>query len=184
MRPIASSGLRWPTNGVEVMRIFTRSPHSDFEEAHPHPPRPESSSARVKQRRNLGDGGYTLTSDRREMVTVAMRNGFAWAQRWALETSGPFTLPSALGRVSRAPRDLSAARNCTRDEGGPFEFGDQEPTATWRPRRLPSRRSMPAAPSGALPLRTSIIGSASEVRWMVVPPNSVGPSLIIHHFDP
>ena len=26
---------------------------------------------------------------------------------------------------------------------------------------------------------TSIIGSASEVRWMVVPPNSVGPSLII-----
>jgi hypothetical protein len=76
------------------MRIFTRSPHSDFEEAHPHPPRPESSSARVKQRRNLGDGGYTLTSDLREMVTVAMRNGFAWAQRWELETSGPFTLPS------------------------------------------------------------------------------------------
>jgi hypothetical protein len=26
------------------------------------------------------------------MVTVAMRNGFAWAQRWELETSGPFTL--------------------------------------------------------------------------------------------
>jgi hypothetical protein len=74
------------------MRIFTRSPHPDFEEAHPHLPRPESSSARVKQRSNLGDGGYTLTSDRREMVTVAMRNGFAWVQRWELETLGSFTL--------------------------------------------------------------------------------------------
>ena len=74
------------------MRILTRSYHSDLENAHPQLPRPESSSAKVKQRRNLGDGGYTLTSDRREMVTVAMRNGFAWAQRWELETSGPFTL--------------------------------------------------------------------------------------------
>src|ERR1700738_3701927 len=78
--------------GVEEVRILMGSSPSDFEKAPPHPPRPESSSARVKQRRNLGDGGYTLTSDRREMVTVAMRNGFAWAQRWELETSGPFTL--------------------------------------------------------------------------------------------
>jgi hypothetical protein len=31
-----------------------------------------------------------------------------------------------MGRVSRAPYELPAARNCTRDEGGPFEFGDQE----------------------------------------------------------
>ena len=29
-----------------------------------------------------------------------------------------------LGRVSRAPHELCAARNCTRDEGGPFEFGE------------------------------------------------------------
>src|SRR5262249_56462877 len=34
---------------------------------------------------------------------------------------------SESGRVSRAPHELSAARNCTRDEGGPFEFGDEEP---------------------------------------------------------
>jgi hypothetical protein len=27
---------------------------------------------------------------------------------------------------------LSAARNCTRDEGGPFEFGDQEPISSHR----------------------------------------------------
>ena len=39
---------------------------------------------------------------------------------------------SAVGRVSRAPRELSAARNCTRDEGGPFEFGDQEPISSHR----------------------------------------------------
>src|SRR5215470_1198216 len=36
------------------------------------------------------------------------------------------------GRVSRAPHELSAARNCTRDEGGPFEFGDQEPISSHR----------------------------------------------------
>jgi hypothetical protein len=39
---------------------------------------------------------------------------------------------SGLGRVSRAPREFSAARNCTRDEGGPFEFGDQEPISSHR----------------------------------------------------
>jgi len=38
----------------------------------------------------------------------------------------------ALGRVSRAPHELFAARNCTRDEGGPFEFGDQEPISSHR----------------------------------------------------
>ena len=35
--------------------------------------------------------------------------------------------PGPTRRVSRAPHELSGARNCTRDEGGPFEFGDQEP---------------------------------------------------------
>jgi hypothetical protein len=74
------------------MFFSSGTPHCDFENAHPQLPRPESSSAKVKQRRNLGDGGYTLASDRREMVTVAMRNGFAWAQQWELETSGPFAL--------------------------------------------------------------------------------------------
>src|SRR5260370_40839019 len=39
---------------------------------------------------------------------------------------------SGLGRVSRAPHELCAARNCTRDEGGPFEFGDQEPISSHR----------------------------------------------------
>src|SRR6516164_4580669 len=32
---------------------------------------------------------------------------------------------TAWGRVSRAPTRVLAARNCTRDEGGPFGFGDQ-----------------------------------------------------------
>jgi hypothetical protein len=34
--------------------------------------------------------------------------------------------------VSRAPYELSAARNCTKDEGGPFEFGDQESISSQR----------------------------------------------------
>src|SRR5262249_53399310 len=32
---------------------------------------------------------------------------------------------AAWGRVSRAPTRVLAARNCTRDEGGPFGFGNQ-----------------------------------------------------------
>ncbi len=34
-------------------------------------------------------------------------------------------LRSAVGRVSRKRRVSTAARNCTRDEGGPFEVGNQ-----------------------------------------------------------
>ena len=33
---------------------------------------------------------------------------------------------TALGLVSRASPVQTAGRNCTRDEGGPFGFGDQE----------------------------------------------------------
>ena len=52
----------------------------------------------------------------------------------ATSASSPLAsaVTSATGRVSRAPRELSAARNCTRDEGGPFEFGDQEPISSHR----------------------------------------------------
>ena len=32
---------------------------------------------------------------------------------------------SATGFVSRVPPVQTAMRNCTRDEGGPFEFGNQ-----------------------------------------------------------
>ena len=37
-------------------------------------------------------------------------------------------LMTAFGIVSR----VAAVRNCTRDEGGPFEFGDQEPISSHR----------------------------------------------------
>ena len=60
--------------------------------------------------KKLADGGYTLTSDRREMVTVAMRNGFAWAQRWELETSGPFTLRRRDFRFGSLPAVPSGQR--------------------------------------------------------------------------
>src|ERR1700720_3989809 len=36
------------------------------------------------------------------------------------------------GSCVTRPRELSAARNCPRDEGGPFEFGDQEPISSHR----------------------------------------------------
>ena len=36
------------------------------------------------------------------------------------------------GRVSRTHRLSTTVRNCTRDEGGPFEFGDQEPISSHR----------------------------------------------------
>src|SRR5947207_7347705 len=39
---------------------------------------------------------------------------------------------TASGRVSRASPVQTAMRNCTRDEGGPFGFGDQEPISSLR----------------------------------------------------
>src|SRR6266513_4941124 len=39
---------------------------------------------------------------------------------------------SALGLVSRASPVQTAVRNCTRDEGGPFGFGDQVPISSHR----------------------------------------------------
>jgi hypothetical protein len=36
------------------------------------------------------------------------------------------------GRVSRASSGVTAVRNCTRDEGRPFGFGDQEPISSHR----------------------------------------------------
>ncbi len=39
---------------------------------------------------------------------------------------------SAQGRVSRVSPVQTALRNCTRDEGGPFGFGDQELIPSYR----------------------------------------------------
>jgi hypothetical protein len=39
---------------------------------------------------------------------------------------------SALGLVSRVTPVQTAKRNCTRDEGGPFEFGNQVPISNHR----------------------------------------------------
>jgi hypothetical protein len=44
--------------------------------------------------------------------------------------SGPSM--SALGLVSRVTPVQTAKRNCTRDEGGPFEFGNQVPISNHR----------------------------------------------------
>jgi hypothetical protein len=42
-----------------------------------------------------------------------------------LSLSDPLVRLSAMGLVSRASPVQTAVRNCTRDEGGPFGFGDQ-----------------------------------------------------------
>src|ERR1700730_14694844 len=55
----------------------------------------------------MGYGGY-----------VAMKVEALWPRACAENTS-------ALGLVSRASPVQTAVRNCTRDEGGPFGFGDQ-----------------------------------------------------------
>ena len=39
---------------------------------------------------------------------------------------------SAIGCVSRGSPVQTAVRNCTRDEGGPFGFGDQELIPSYR----------------------------------------------------
>ena len=39
---------------------------------------------------------------------------------------------SGSGRVSRASPVHTVMRNCSRDEGGPFGFGDQEPIPSHR----------------------------------------------------
>ena len=44
---------------------------------------------------------------------------------------------SVVGRVSRVPPVHTAIRNCTRDEGGPFEIGDQVLISSHRKLLLP-----------------------------------------------
>jgi hypothetical protein len=51
------------------------------------PPRPEAPTDWLEDKK-LWDRGYAATSARGEMVTVAMRDGFAKAQRWEDGTSG------------------------------------------------------------------------------------------------
>ena len=46
---------------------------------------------------------------------------------------------SAMGRVSRTHRRSTMVRNCTRDEGGPFEAGSQVQVSSHR-KLLSSRR--------------------------------------------
>jgi hypothetical protein len=73
---------------------------------------------------------------RRRWPAASMRTGceFRWDEQyiWARSSSSSGYVMSEMGRVSRAPHELSVARNCTRDEGGPIEFGDQEPISSHR----------------------------------------------------
>ena len=53
---------------------------------------------------------------------------------------------SGVGLVSRASPVQTAVRNCTRDEGGPFGFGDQEPISSHR--KLLSSKAMVVSVAG------------------------------------
>ena len=73
---------------------------------------------------------------RLQRTTTSTRKS-AWGKRSSKGDHPPpsFSITgrrSAWGRVSQVPHGLPAARNCTRDEGGPFEFGDQEPISSHR----------------------------------------------------
>jgi len=50
----------------------------------------------------------------------------------ACEAAKNLTAMSELGLASRASPVHTAMRNCMRDEGGPFGFGDQEPISSHR----------------------------------------------------
>src|SRR5262247_304504 len=52
-----------------------------------------------------------------------------WCLRLMVAPSHPIPL---LGCVSRATPGVPARDNCTRDEGGPFGFGDQVPISSHR----------------------------------------------------
>src|SRR5262249_2500644 len=57
------------------------------------------------------------------------RNG-TFDSQFALRKSEPTM--SHMGLVSRVTPVQTAKRNCTRDEGGPFEFGNQVPISNHR----------------------------------------------------
>src|SRR6516164_11220910 len=66
-----------------------------------------------------------------------------WCERLLSTRLGRFAvLParSAMGRVSRTHRLSKTVRNCTRDEGGPFETGSQVQVSSHR--KLLSSRAM------------------------------------------
>jgi hypothetical protein len=57
-------------------------------------------------------------------LICSVRHLAAAALACAARSAGD-ALMSVLGRVTRVTPVQTAVRNCTRDEGGPFEFGNQ-----------------------------------------------------------
>jgi len=79
-------------------------------------------------------GGWRSPGIRRELVDLAKRYERRGEARMAP------AMISAPGRVSRTRRLRAAVRNCTRDEGGPFEAGSQVQVSSHR--ELLSSRAM------------------------------------------
>ena len=78
----------------------------------------------------------------REVIGLFVKGHRHRSRDWARQRRqqrGDFT-KSALGRVSRTHRLSTVVRNCTRDEGGPFEAGSQVQVSSHR--KLLSSRAM------------------------------------------
>ena len=142
-------------------RLQYVAPKQDFEEP--------SSDSRSDHYGKLGLGSTDRSNGRGKIIPSAVSND-------RFHASTPNSSKSAQGRVSRAPRGLLAARNCTRDEGGPFEFGDQEPISSHR--ELLSSRAMVASvaeTSGHDPGRHRIrkitaMGSLATLPLIIISP--------------
>ena len=82
------------------------------------------SSAALNSASGLGHG---RTPDRSpEVLPRAAEPDAQWiGLRWPLQSRKSGPLMPELGLVSRATPVHTAKRNCTRDGGGPFEFGNQ-----------------------------------------------------------
>ena len=108
-----------------MLNVVSDPPLKDLHHSSLRPTRPAAPSDDQE-----AGAGYGLVSISGEVLEASIELSFARTPSFPaslFRSSYGFSARSARGRVSRAPRELAAARNCTRDEGGPFEFGDQEP---------------------------------------------------------
>ena len=71
-----------------------------------------------------------LSDSMKALSVLPGRIGEACQVVWELFHNPPTQSESGLGLVSRASPVQTAMRNCTRDEGGPFEVGNHGPISS------------------------------------------------------
>ena len=73
-------------------------------------------------------------------------------------------LMSESGLVSRVTPVQTAKRNCTRDEGGPFEFGNQVPISNHRKLLSPKATVVNVAEVSGIRLRHGVVERGERKR--------------------